>query len=327
MSGLWSVALRGALDAFASIGLDAERIRREAHIDPTQLADPDARIPLVASGAIWPAAAAQWGRPGLGLWAGSALSFGKLEALDYGLATASTVGEALARMTRYADVVTAGATGFALVGGQRGEPARFELRGYGMPDLRDYALAVSVRRIGILGVTPAAVTIAGPPVVSRREYEAQLGCAVELESEGTAVRLPDGALEQVVPQRYPGLRATVEREMARLLELARASGDPLAEVRREVTTLLGPVPPTIDAVAARLGLSRRQLQRRLAQHETSFTRVVEESRRSLAELYVDEGRLGVAEIAYLLGYSEPSAFSRAFKRWTGSSPDHRRARS
>lgn len=325
MSGLWSVALRAALDAFASLGLDVDRIRRDAGVDPARLADPDGRIPLSASAAIWPAARAQWGRDGLGLWAGNALSFGKLEALDYALATSSTVGEALTRMTRYSHVVTAGATGFALVVA-RGEPVRFELRGYAMPDLRDYALAVSVLRMAILGVAPASATVAGPPAASRREYESRLGCLVELDAEATAIRLPDGALDQAVPQRYPGLRAAVEREMTRLLELARASGDPLTEVRREVTTLLGPAPPSVDAVAARLGLSRRQLQRRLALHGTTFTRVIEESRRALAELYVDEGRLGVAEIAYLLGYSEPSAFSRAFKRWTGNAPEHHRKR-
>ncbi|MCZ7681421.1 MAG: AraC family transcriptional regulator [Sandaracinaceae bacterium] len=204
MAGLWSVALRGALDAFTALGLDADRIRREAGVDPKLLADPDARIPLSASGAIWPAAAAQWGRPGLGLWAGSALSFGKLEALDYALATASTVGEALARLTRYSDVVTAGATGFVLVGARRGEPARLELRGYGMPDLRDYALAASVVRIGILGVSPSSVTVAGPPRASRREYESRLGCSVELESGSSAIRLPEGALEQGGPPALPG---------------------------------------------------------------------------------------------------------------------------
>lgn len=316
---LWSIALKGALEAFASIGLDAARICEEAGINPEVLEDPNGRVPLSVTARIWPAAARQWNAPGLGLWAGNALHFGKLEALDYALATATTVGESLSRSERYWHVVTGGATGVRVEGN-----GTVELLGYGFPDLRDYALAATVLRLGIVGATPRKVTVAGAPRAAPREYVARLGCPVDLEADRTTIVLTLSTLAQPISQRFPGLRTTVEHELERLLDGAHSSRDPLAEVRRELTTLLGPTEPTLDGVAARLHVSPRQLQRRLSAHGASFSGLLADARRVLAELYLARGTMNVAEIAYLLGYSESAAFSRAFKRWTGKAPEHYR---
>ena len=78
--------------------------------------------------------------------------------------------------------------------------------------------------------------------------------------------------------------------------------------------------PNLAQVAQDLGLSSRTLQRRLREQGFVFGQLVEEVRRRLAQSYLDEGRLSVSEVAYLLGYSELSAFSRAYRRWTGAAP-------
>ena len=78
--------------------------------------------------------------------------------------------------------------------------------------------------------------------------------------------------------------------------------------------------PSKAAVARTLGMSTRNLQRHLAAEGTSFKDLLNAARGSLARSYVDEGRLTVTEIAFLLGFADVSAFSRAFKRWTGMSP-------
>ena len=74
-----------------------------------------------------------------------------------------------------------------------------------------------------------------------------------------------------------------------------------------------------ETVAKRLGLTSRSLQRRLKDDGTSFQTLREDVRRELARRYLDDG-LAIAEISFLLGFSEPSAFFRAFKRWTGETP-------
>jgi AraC-like DNA-binding protein len=81
----------------------------------------------------------------------------------------------------------------------------------------------------------------------------------------------------------------------------------------------------VDIVAARLGLTSRSLQRRLTDEGTTFATVREDVRRELARRYLTEG-LPIADISFLLGFSEPSAFFRAFKRWTGETPLAARAR-
>jgi AraC-like DNA-binding protein len=107
----------------------------------------------------------------------------------------------------------------------------------------------------------------------------------------------------------------------------RSSSDPLmtAQVKRVLHDVLRSDEAHIELVAKRLGLTGRSLQRRLKDEGTSFQEVREQVRRDLAQRYLDDG-LAIAEISFLLGFSEPSAFFRAFKRWTGETPlAHRRA--
>jgi AraC-like DNA-binding protein len=73
-------------------------------------------------------------------------------------------------------------------------------------------------------------------------------------------------------------------------------------------------------VARRLGVSARTLQRRLGEQGTSFAAIVDEVRRDLARREVALGKRSFGEIAFLLGFSQASAFDRAFRRWTGSTP-------
>ena len=103
--------------------------------------------------------------------------------------------------------------------------------------------------------------------------------------------------------------------------LAKPRGAPpfLDGVRRAVRRGMVEGNGQLDDVARRLGLSTRSLQRRLREEGTSFQAVRDETRQSLADRYLNED-LSMAEISFLLGFSAPSAFFRAFKRWTGSTP-------
>jgi AraC-like DNA-binding protein len=97
-------------------------------------------------------------------------------------------------------------------------------------------------------------------------------------------------------------------------------------VRQQLVERLRDGEPEQGAVARPLGLSERTLQRRLRDEGTTFGALVDDVRLELARMYLGDPELAIFEVAFLLGYSEPSAFNRAFRRWTGASPsEHRRA--
>lgn len=94
-----------------------------------------------------------------------------------------------------------------------------------------------------------------------------------------------------------------------------------AQVREQISRLL-PSEPTIMAVAKALDISVRTLQRRLAANDLSYRQLLDRIRRKKAEAELISRSRSVAEIAQRLGYSDPSHFVRAFRRWTGYPPSH-----
>ncbi|NGY06242.1 helix-turn-helix transcriptional regulator [Solimonas terrae] len=101
---------------------------------------------------------------------------------------------------------------------------------------------------------------------------------------------------------------------------SRAEADLLGELQRRILEALPEGGATLDAIAARLGFSERTLQRRLQGARLNFQQLVEQLRFEVARRHLQQGELPLTEIGYQLGYSEPSAFSRAFRRWSGASP-------
>jgi AraC-like DNA-binding protein len=94
----------------------------------------------------------------------------------------------------------------------------------------------------------------------------------------------------------------------------------LASIRKTIAELMKDGSPDIGRVAKRLALSPRTLQRRLKDIGLEFKALVDDTRRRFAVEYLKDSENTLTEIAFLLGYSEVSAFSRAFKRWTGITP-------
>jgi len=117
----------------------------------------------------------------------------------------------------------------------------------------------------------------------------------------------------------PDLAAFFQRSADDLLE--RYGSEGLARrLRGLLSGELGRALPTLETAAARLGVSARTLRRRLHEEGTTFQDVLDETRCELAKRHLGEDRLALSEVAFLLGFSEPSAFHRAFKRWTGQTP-------
>ncbi len=96
--------------------------------------------------------------------------------------------------------------------------------------------------------------------------------------------------------------------------------DLVAQVQRAICAEMKGEVPALSRVAVRLGMSTRNLQRHLHEEGTSFHKLLDKTCHQMAVHQVREQRLPLGEVAFLLGYSEVSAFHRAFRRWTGMSP-------
>lgn len=162
----------------------------------------------------------------------------------------------------------------------------------------------------------------------RRDACAELFSGLFGRRDGPRLQRRSGAARPFLRGLFGGIVGELVRNMeARSRTFARPrrqAGPVRREVERQLEPLLAEGPVGIDAVARALGLSRQTLYRRLRAEGTSFAEVLDMLRRRLAlKLIRDEG-VAVKEAAWRLGFSDPAAFSRAFKRWTGRSPSEMR---
>jgi AraC-like DNA-binding protein len=147
-----------------------------------------------------------------------------------------------------------------------------------------------------------------------------LAAPVRFEAEDNALVLPEAVMALPLPSADPAMFAYFDREAARrVAEHGHPSATVLDELRRVIEATLPEGVPELASLAEQLGLSPRTLQRRLAEQGSSLRKLIDELRHELALRHLAAG-LSIAEVSFLLGFSEPSAFHRAFKRWTDRTP-------
>jgi len=156
--------------------------------------------------------------------------------------------------------------------------------------------------------------------------EQLLGCPVRAGASWAGLAVPRASWQLPLNRRDPTLRALLERQ-ADGVALPAPAMDPLErDVRRVLAPRLAKGEADIDVIARDLAMSSRTLQRRLSAAGLSFHELIDTVRRETAEKCIANSSLSIAEVAYLVGYSEPAAFHRAFKRWTGVTPQAYRQR-
>jgi AraC-like DNA-binding protein len=176
-----------------------------------------------------------------------------------------------------------------------------------------------VRQIAAARVAPAAVSFRHPRPATVAGHRAFFGCPVTFEARIDALRFGDGALATPTRLGDEGLSAFLT---AHLDELRERHADPSASarVRGAVVDSLPDGLPRASRIARRLGMSERTLQRRLAEEGHTFQALADGARREAAESLLVGGDHSLGEVAFLTGFSDQSAFQRAFKRWTGRTP-------
>ncbi len=324
-----SAGVADGLIAFAvQRGADRAKLMSQAGLCPADLEDSDGRLPFETYVAVMRAAQDLCDDPALALHFGEAVDLAQVSIVGLIMNASATMGEAFAQMQRFGKLTleTEGLNSgprFALTtrDGQlwmvdtRADPDAF-------PELSEGAFArlVCGPRRFLPEPHVLEVQFSHPAPAWREEYDRIFQCPVSFSSGWNAMRLdPRIATWPVALQPRYVFGVLTQRADGLLQEL-----EDQKSVRGRVEAILLPLLHTgdvsADAVAQALGFSRQTLFRKLKAEDSTYKEVLDALRNRMALRYLDGGKASVNETAYLVGFSEPAAFSRAFKRWTGKSP-------
>ncbi|WP_242393268.1 AraC family transcriptional regulator [Anaeromyxobacter oryzisoli] len=318
------VATRALVEACGRLGLDPDRLLARAGIERARLEDPDSRLEAGQADAVWREALLASGDPALALRAAEQTPFGAFRVLDYLGASGATVGEGLRRVAAYFPLVDPRAA--LAVEEEAGGAVSLVFRAVGggalPPQAQEYTLAILASRVRQVTRAPRPelgfrFTFSRPAHAA--EHARVLGVEPAYGAPVAALVLSRATWDAPTSGGDPRLLAALD-EHARAL-LGRASGgDGAARTRAAIWAELTGREPSLAAVARRLGTSPRTLQRRLEEEGTRFAAEVDRVRRERAESLLTAPDVAIAEVSWLVGFAEQSAFTRAFRRWTGTSP-------
>jgi AraC-like DNA-binding protein len=319
----WSIPandLRALMNAFERVGYDTERLLASAGIATTDANDPDARIPSESLGRIIAAAQQQRFMPNLAMELARVTALGAFPLLDYLVMTSDTVGTGIAQLARYYRLI--------------GNPVVIELQE--SPDGIRVAMTsgapFSVEFLATLMVLHLRHETDGsfaPDSVSVRHkpddvaaWESVLGCRVHHTAPWNGVSVPLTSWSLPLRRRDPVLRQILEARADDVLGRLPARTGLAREVQCALASRVAGSDMRIEALARQLAMSPRTLQRRLAAEQVSYQELLDDARKEAAARYLGESTLAICEVAYLVGYSEPAPFHRAFKRWYGMTPEN-----
>jgi len=154
----------------------------------------------------------------------------------------------------------------------------------------------------------------------RAEYDRIFGVPLFFESHMNGFLIDEAFLNMKLPRTNPYLSEIMSARAEELLKSLERSKTTRGRVENLLVPIVHTGEATAEMIASKLGLSRQTLFRKLKAEGVTFERVLDELRHQMALYYLNGKKVSVNQTAYLLGFSEPAAFSRAFKRWTGSSP-------
>jgi AraC-like DNA-binding protein len=183
------------------------------------------------------------------------------------------------------------------------------------------------RRVMQLPISSNTVVQAIQPEPSyRAEFDRIIGVPIQFDAGRNAVRVDEDFLTIRFPAPSTYVFGLLSERAGELLRGLETVSSTRAEVERLLSRMLHTGEAAADCIAREMAVSRKTLYRRLKAEGLTFGDLLDDLRRRLATAYLAEKKVTVAETAYLVGFSDPAAFSRAFKRWTGVSPSSVSAR-
>ena len=311
-------------EALLGYGLDFDSLARRAGLDPALMARPNARYPTARIQRLWEMAAAASGDPLLGFKVGAATPPGVFHALGLGIVSSTSVHAALKRIERYSGIVS---TNGRLVVVEHDGLVGLESRPGDLTilptthcvDAMVVALCRLLEQCAGPAAVPAKVIFMRPRAAPAEAYRALLKCPVEFDGDHISILFDAASAARPVLGGNSELAAEADRLAERYV--TELTTDPtIARVRNLLLRAIQSGQVDQDGIARSLNQSTSTLQRRLRKAGTSYQDLLDSTRRDLALDYLRQGGHSLADIAFLVGFSDQANFTRAFRRWTGKAP-------
>ena len=324
---------KGLFDYAVARGASAEALFAASSIKPTAFDDPDNRIAMAAYQQLTRAAKVLCNAPALALEFCDDTRFEELSVVGLIVQSAPKMGEVLKQLSRYSQLVAEVDLGM--------EEERFEVvpmsDGLWIVDNRkspnDFIeltegtfgrFVCEFRRH--FGDVPFAqelhLTHSAPDYAA--DYGRILQVPITFDSDKNAMRIDPNWLEVEVSPANEYLFGVLAARGDALLEDLANSNKLTAKVEQMILPFLHTGEISMEQIAKEMGQSRQTLYRKLKAEGANFETLLDELRHKMARHYLDGQKVSVNETAYLVGFSDPSSFSRAFKRWTGETPGRAR---
>jgi len=305
-------------------GVDALQVLEGVGIDLASAANPDWRVPREVFARLLGECVEVTGDEAFALIAAEHLQPQVLHSLGLAWLASDTVYAGLQRLQRFGRLMS---TGLELRLQEEGDIVQLYLgldprMGEAVGATRDYAAGIITRMCRLtLGefIAPVSIHLDRPSPDQPERWEYMLASRVIFDCDTTCISWSRADIMEPLVTGDPALaRINDEYTQAYLDNFSVSSTT--RNVVDKIVEKLPDGPPNQQQIAEALHVSNRTLQRKLKDEGTSFMDLLQDTRMQLARKYLRQPSRSVVETAYLLGFSEPSTFSRAFKRWTGMAP-------
>jgi len=310
-------------------GCDSQSLFRQAGMDPEKLKNPDTRYSVKKMQRLWQLAVEETGQEAFGILMMEDFPPAALQGLGFAWLASDTLRDAINRLERYVHFISTAAH-VALLN----EKGKYHLVISSAPDYlgslapasQDAALALVVQmcRLSVApDMVPLQVDLSHEPPRELKIYNEFFKAPLNFSAKRDALVFDPEQIEKKLVFSNPKLARTNDQMVVDYLD--HFDRENIAQkVRIQIIDHLPSGLPSQKKIAQSLNLSLRSMQRQLQREKTTFKSALEDIRKTLARQYLKNSPRSIGEIAYLLGFSEPSSFVRAFKRWNGKTPSQYR---